>query len=151
VTVLNSIKNIKSIFVLLVLAILVNSASCGLVLADEVQSKDTIGLHLATAHEKPNFNNENPGIYYRNSSGLTLGSYFNSERNQSNYAGYTVHGSNFGVSFVVLSGYKVGLLLVPIPSVRFEVARDVSVRFTGLYSPHVGAAVHLSVEFAVNK
>jgi hypothetical protein len=60
-----------------------------------------IGLHLASWHSNPVYNNSNPGVYVRSSCGLLqdtasmqdgvqLGTYFNSERSQTLYAAYVI-------------------------------------------------------------
>jgi hypothetical protein len=60
-----------------------------------------VGLHLASWHSNPVYNNANPGLYARSSCGLIadtdrladgvqLGSYYNSERRQTFYAAYVV-------------------------------------------------------------
>ena len=49
---------------------------------------DTLGFHIGSQHfPARDFNDANPGAYYIHSSGATIGTYYNSERRQSVYAG----------------------------------------------------------------
>jgi hypothetical protein len=54
---------------------------------------NTIGLHLASQHVEPGFNNRTPGLFVRwadnSGAGLGAGLYRNSERKTSAWAGYT--------------------------------------------------------------
>jgi hypothetical protein len=105
-----------------------------------------IGLHVASAHiPQGNENNFNPGIYARMPSGLTVGTYYNSVRRQSFYAGYTY--DLFGpVSVTVggVTGYNkfgpVAPMVVPslsLGAVRFSVIPPVA---------GIPSVVHLSLE-----
>jgi hypothetical protein len=45
-----------------------------------------VGIHLATWHSKPGFNNINPGVYLREvKSGATIGAYCNSESSSARF------------------------------------------------------------------
>jgi hypothetical protein len=48
-----------------------------------------LGAHLMSYHDTGDYNNVNPGVYLQHQSGATVGSYYNSERRQSYYGGYT--------------------------------------------------------------
>lgn len=67
------------------------------------------------------WNNINPGAYVRLDNGLTAGSYYNSERRVSAYAGFT-HTLGFiglpkaSLSWVAVTGYKGGVKFGPIPT-----------------------------------
>jgi hypothetical protein len=51
-------------------------------------AETTIGVHIGSWHSEPGFNNRNPGVFI-NHNGWTAGTYYNSNRYQSYYAGYT--------------------------------------------------------------
>lgn len=80
----------------------------------------TFGIHTFSLHERPGMNNTNPGVYVRFDNGLTVGTYFNSHRKQSTYAGWSFetgkwHGLTAAVTAGAVTGYaqKVSVLLVP--------------------------------------
>lgn len=65
-----------------------------------------LGLHLASWHSAPGYNNANPGLYARSSCGLIedsadlqdgvqIGTYYNSERAQTVYAAWVVDAQPF--------------------------------------------------------
>jgi hypothetical protein len=89
---------------------------------------DTLGIHVYTHHEKPWFQNRNPGLQWKQDSGLTIGGYCNSysyrqsepARQMGNlcqltgYVGWTFETDSnrwvgVGISPVVLFGYKHGI------------------------------------------
>lgn len=128
-------------------------ASCG---ASAPAYADTrIGAHLGSYHFQPGFNNSNPGVYvYHN--GWTGGTYYNSERKQSVYAGYTfeyplVGPFTAGLTVGAITGYaRAQVLPLAIPSISWKVsdASGVSVRLS--FVPPVDktvAAVHASIEW----
>lgn len=47
-----------------------------------------IGLHLATAHEKPGYNDQNYGMYAQSECGFVAGGYYNSYRQPSFQIGW---------------------------------------------------------------
>ena len=112
---------------------------------------DTIGLHIGSHHfPAKNYNNSNPGLYYRTDEGWTVGGYCNSLRRNSFYAGYTWKFGALDVTTAGVTGYfhKVQPLLVP--SLSLFTYRGVTPRVA--YIPQVekkvGAHVlHLMVEF----
>jgi len=73
--------------------------------ADEV----TVGLHLASVHI-PSYsyqNNFNPGFYARFDNGVTVGSYYNTLRRASIYAGWTTPEFAYvSVTAGVVTGYQ---------------------------------------------
>lgn len=93
---------------------------------------DTIGLHVASAHSKPGFNNTNPGVYYVADNGATAGAYCNSESKSalfphakrcdvSAYAGYTVTTdigpARLSATIGVITGYARGTTPMVLPTV----------------------------------
>jgi hypothetical protein len=123
---------------------------------------NTLGLHVGSRHSEPGFNDTNPGLYARwadaNGTGWALGTYYNSQRAQSAWGGYSfssprLGSHNLGVSAAltlgVVPGYraaKVLPLMVPSAALHFG---DAAARLT--YVPKVekssAAAVHLSLEY----
>lgn len=115
-----------------------------------------LGLHLATAHSAPGFENANPGVYLRAESGFTAGAYRNSYGRASAYLGWTFESGDFlgqrrfALTVGAVTGYParaVSALLVP--SVRFGLVDDVSLRLAFIPKPpEIGAAygLHLSIE-----
>jgi hypothetical protein len=69
-----------------------------------------LGAHLMSYHDSGNYNNANVGVYLQHQSGLTAGSYYNSERKQSYYGGYTFKPfdrfSRLDVTLGIVSGYS---------------------------------------------
>ena len=109
----------------------------------------TIGLHLGSVHESPGFNGFNPGAYVRLDSGVTAGSYFNSIRKQSFYAGYTMNvWGPLDVTFAGVTGYQDYPIATAIPSVSVPLWKSVSARLAYVYSPGVSSAIHMTVEYA---
>lgn len=68
----------------------------------------SFGVHLASAHYPggPYQNNFNPGVYLRTEDGITVGTYYNTLRRASVYAGYTYEYGPFGVLGGVVTGYQ---------------------------------------------
>ena len=86
-----------------------------------------VGVHLGSWHDRGDYNNVNPGAYvYHN--GYTAGTYYNSERKVSLYAGYTfeyplVGPFTAGLTVGAITGYARATVLpmvVPSVSVRLE-------------------------------
>ena len=65
-----------------------------------------IGLHVGTAHIDPDMplNDFNPGIYAVLDNGVTVGTYYNSIRKQTVYAGYTTKYKQFSLMVGVATG-----------------------------------------------
>jgi hypothetical protein len=111
-------------------------------------AQTTVGAHLVTGHTSPGFNDSNPGMYFRLDNGFTAGSYFNSERRQSNYMGITVpvFDGAFDVSVLAMTGYRKDAALAVVPSKSFALGSGYSVRLTLLAPPKSTAAMHFSFE-----
>lgn len=134
----------------LAVTLLLGAASCtpAPALADT-----RVGVHVGSHHFGGDFNNVNPGVYvYHN--GWTAGTYYNSERKQSAYAGYTFEhalgrGLTAALTVGAITGYEYAKVLPLIfPSVSYKLSDTYSVRVGAL--PKVGkagaAAVHLMIE-----
>jgi hypothetical protein len=116
-----------------------------------------IGLHVASHHSKPGFNNFNPGIYVETTDGYTAGTYDNSESHQSYYAGRTFEAqvlphASVAVTVGAITGYRAAPVLpLVVPTLRIPLADKVSTRFA--FIPRVekkgAAAVHLMLEYRV--
>lgn len=124
-----------------------------------------VGIHLGSVHVDQNEwlkankpNNVNPGVYVEFDSGLTLGTYRNTNRDQSAYVAYTHHFGKVGpllpsVAVGIVSGYRDGLKPMIVPSIALEVHPHIRPRLS--YAPKIdsGAArtgahiFHLSVEY----
>jgi len=111
-----------------------------------------LGIHLASVHREPGFNNANVGAYVQFESGLTAGVVENSYRRTSFYAGWTWETADkrFALTAGAITGYpsaKVSPLLVP--SYRHDMGDGWSARISYLPKPpRYGAsdAVHASIE-----
>lgn len=89
------------------------SLTCG------VASAGTLGLHIGSQHYPARaYNNANPGAYYIHDNGATVGTYYNSERRQSVYAGWTWDSGPWRLQVGAITGYKRSAVLpVVMPSV----------------------------------
>lgn len=68
---------------------------------------DVVGVHLGSIHSpKRDYNNFNPGIYYKMDNGFTVGTYRNSIRKQSFYTGYTYEWKRFAITAGAITGYE---------------------------------------------
>lgn len=113
----------------------------------------TLGFHTVSYHTSGNYNNTNPGVYVEYD-GWTAGTYYNSERKQTYYAGYTFAGKlvgplDWGLSVGVATGYsRSPVVPMLVPSVRLGVGEHAAVRVSAV-PPLAGSAgvVHLSVEY----
>jgi len=101
----------------------------------------TVGVHLASVHDQEGYNNDNPGIYYRDSSNFTIGTYYNSERRTSNYIGYTHSYTYFDISYLCITGYNKSVLPAIIPSVKFG-----PVRVFAVFNPLGASAISFAIE-----
>ena len=65
-----------------------------------------IGMHIASVHSVGGMNNHNPGIYIRTESGFSAGTYRNSYRRDTYYAGWTWESESktWALSTVAASG-----------------------------------------------
>jgi hypothetical protein len=123
-----------------------------LVLLAPCARADTVGLHLASVHmPAQDFNNFNPGIYYRNDAGWTAGGYYNSLRKVSVYAGYTWQYRALGLTVGGATGYEVPVQPLLVPSLRLFSTEAFSARLA--YIPRVEKRIesnvlHLTVEYS---
>jgi hypothetical protein len=123
-----------------------------------------VGVHLASMHSEPtypcdvdvtgrcHYNNTNPGLYVRFSSGFTAGVYDNSYHDVSAYAGWTWQTAD--ERFAVTAGGAVGYRRMPvmpviIPSMRIPLDDHWSARLSVVPKPSIPlrlAVAHLSIE-----
>ena len=107
---------------------------------------DTLGFHIGSQHfPAKQYNNFNPGAYYIHSSGATIGTYYNSERRQSVYAGWTWDYGPWRLQAGVITGYRRAAVL---PLIAPSVSLGYGFRLTVL--PKVerngSSVVHLMYE-----
>ena len=123
-------------------ALALTMSSCG------AYAETSVGVHIGSWHSEPGFNNVNPGVYV-NHNGWTAGTYWNSLRKQSVYAGYTFEYKMFGLTVGAITGYPSPVLPLVVPSVKFASPFGGSMRV--LYIPYIkqtGAHVlHLTQEW----
>ena len=79
----------------------------------------TLGLHIGSKHfPAQQYNNANPGAYYIHDNGATVGTYYNSERRQSVYAGWTWDSGPWRLQVGAITGYERSAVLpMVVPSV----------------------------------
>lgn len=113
---------------------------------------DTIGVHIGSHHwPSREYNNVNPGLYYRTDSNWTVGFYNNSYRRLSIYAGktfaYELGEWEAAVTLAAISGYDESKLMVA-PSIATPWVDGWRARFVTLprLSRQGAAVLHLSVE-----
>ena len=111
-----------------------------------VANAGTLGLHIGSQHfPVQQYNNFNPGAYYIHDNGATGGTYYNSERRQSVYAGWTWDYGPWRLQVGAITGYERSAVL---PMVVPSVALGYGFRLTAL--PKVGrdgsAVIHLMLE-----
>lgn len=125
---------------------------------------NSIGLHLGTWHFSQNkvsskhfqgsWNNFNPGIYAKLNNGITFGTYYNSERKQSFYAGKTfsknlTNNLEIAVTAGVISGYNKTVLPLVLPTVGYKFHQDFAVRVG--FVPKVNKQGSSGLHFAIEK
>ena len=106
----------------------------------------TLGLHIGSQHfPARDYNNFNPGAYYIHGNGATVGTYYNSERRQSVYAGWTWDYGPWRLQAGAITGYRRAAVL---PLIAPSVSLGYGFRLTVL--PKVerrgSAVVHLTWE-----
>jgi hypothetical protein len=118
-----------------------------LVAASLSAQADTMGVHVATWHEKPGFNNVNPGLYYRTASGFQIGGYYNSNERLSLYAAQVWQWGWFSITAGVVTGYEKPIMPLILPSVRVLHTKDfdLNLSFIPQVTPKGSAAIHLSI------
>lgn len=78
----------------------------------------TLGIHIGSHHfPSKEYNNVNPGVYYIADDGATVGTYYNSERRQSVYAGWTFDSGPWRLQVGAITGYQGRVLPLVAPSV----------------------------------
>ena len=84
-----------------------------------VANAGTLGLHIGSQHfPAQQYNNFNPGAYYIHDNGATVGTYYNSERRQSVYAGWTWDSGPWRLQVGAITGYERSAVLpMVVPSV----------------------------------
>lgn len=132
------------------------------------------GNTTTTAHNS-GYNNRNPGLYARWSNGVTVGTYYNSNKNQSYYVGktFTDDADRFSVTLGLVSGYtkvEIGkdptgreqcsapgncimvegrkvILPMLVPSVRIGITDHLSARLALMATQTLKPITHLSLEW----
>ena len=105
-----------------------------------------LGLHIGSQHfPAQDYNNFNPGAYYIHDNGATVGTYYNSERRQSVYAGWTWDSGPWRLQVGAITGYERSAVL---PMVVPSVALGYGFRLTVLPKVERGGSsvVHLMYE-----
>lgn len=131
------------------------SCAAALALLAPCARADTFGLHIASVHMPAhNFNNFNPGVYYRNDEGWTAGGYYNSLRRVSVYAGYTWQYRALGLTVGGATGYEAPIQPLLVPSLRLFSTERFSARLA--YIPQVEKRIesnvlHLTVEYSFDR
>jgi len=112
--------------------------------------KDTLGFHLFSQHlPAADYNNINPGIYYRLAEGPVAGIYRNSVRRASIYAGYTWQYGRFDLTTGAVTGYTNSVQLLLVPSMGLFTVHGVTARlaFIPRVEKRIGSHVlHIAVE-----
>ena len=112
---------------------------------------NTLGFHIASQHiPERNYNNTNPGVYYRLDSGWTGGFYNNSLRKTSVYAGYTWKLGPLDVTGALATGYLNAVQPLLVPSVALFTVNGITPRlaFIPRVEKRLGVNVlHLMVEY----
>lgn len=116
----------------------------------------SLGINVASHHERPGFNDINPGLYARNLAGYAAGAYINSHRRASVWAGRqftaTAGPAEAALLIGVATGYYRPLTPVVSPSLAIT-AGGITTRLS--YVPrnptkeHGASAVHLSLEWSL--
>lgn len=112
-----------------------------------------IGVHTFSVHGSAGFNNVNPGVYLQaNYKGeeFVAGTYYNSIRQQSVYAGWTWSGPlHIDWTVGIITGYKRSPLPLVAPSITIDVTESMRARLVLLPNPFEpkDSALHLAVEY----
>jgi hypothetical protein len=111
----------------------------------------TVGVHLASKHfPARQFNNVNPGVYWRSDAGWTLGGYRNSLERTSLYAGYSWQWGPLALTGGGVTGYAERVQPLLVPSLALCTVDGVTARVA--FIPRVekrieSHVVHFTVEF----
>lgn len=121
---------------------------CFALLTSMLSMATTVGMHLASVHERAGFNNTNLGGYVRFENGATVGAYRNSINQDTVYAGYTwrVGDGPFSVSAVALTGYQYPIVATLIPSLEVPIADHVHARVFLVVAPEKSSALSMALE-----
>jgi len=126
-------------------------AGLGIASVAPAASAQTWGIHIASKHvPAKNYNNVNPGVYYRSEENWTGGIYRNSLRRTSAYAGYTFEYARFGVTMGGVTGYDHAVQPLFVPTARLFTTQGVTARvaFIPRVEKRIGSHVlHLMLEF----
>lgn len=131
--------------------------TCGGVQPAAAQMPDVIGMHIGSVHSnnydpvaKRNWNNTNPGLYARWDN-VVVGTYYNSIRKQSVYAGYAYPVlSNLDVVVGVVSGYDgpgyraKAIMPMVVPSLHFPITDTINARLNLAIGVGKGSATALN-------
>jgi hypothetical protein len=159
---LEGVSIMKSIIAIVLAAACAMSAQASESAAQERSAllPSTIGLHIGSRHSAPGFNDRNPGVYARwadaQGDGFAAGTYLNSERAQSLWAGYAWSWRmqalpiSAGLTAGAVSGYRTAKLLpLALPSAALHFG-NTAARLS--YIPKVekrgAAALHFSIEYS---
>ena len=128
------------------LLVLVGMVCAVLGTAGTLAHAGTLGVHIGSQHfPAQDYNNFNPGAYYIHDNGATVGTYYNSERRQSVYAGWTWDSGPWRLQVGAITGYERRAVL---PLIAPSVALGYGFRLTAL--PKVerdgSAVIHLMWE-----
>lgn len=123
----------------------------------EAQELAAVGVHVGSWHSEPGFNNTNPGLYLRTVDGWTAGAYRNSISRTSVYAGWTdgtelASGVRAEVTVGGITGYRIPLLPMAVPSVRFALGEHLGARLILIprINPKLGAhVVSLAIDWSL--
>lgn len=112
-----------------------------------------VGINTVSWHDKPGFNNTNPGLYIRMADGWGAGTVYNSYRRQAFYVGkgYGVDYGSFDLSLTagVITGYNKTVIPMLLPGVGVPITKDVKARILLLPNALENGAtgIHLAFEF----
>jgi hypothetical protein len=121
-----------------------------LVLATPPAAAQTLGLHLATAHQRGGYQAATPGLYWRSAGGCTLGWLRNSEGTPSLYAARTWQHGPWALTAGAISGYRSAPLSpLLVPSLRAPLAHGLALRLSLIPKARRdgSSALHLSIEW----
>jgi hypothetical protein len=111
----------------------------------------SIGVHLVSVHGAPGFNNTNPGVFVTalvKDEQVVVGTYYNSVRKQTVYAGWTYSFNAYAdVTIGLATGYKYPVVPLLAPSLKLPFG-PMQARITLLPNPQPKeSAIHLSIEY----
>lgn len=127
-------------------------ASCS---PQRAHAETSVGVHLGSVHSQGHYNNVNPGVYV-NHNGWTAGTYYNSERKQSVYGGYTfdkeiMGGVRSSATVGLITGYGHGAMPMVVPSISAHnalIGGRTRLSWAIKIKPDGAHALHLSHEWS---